>query len=316
MATIVEVKVPDIGDFKDIPIIEVFVKAGDTVKAEDPLISLESDKATMDVPSPVDGVVKDTQGQARRQGVRRLADPHRRRRRRAGGRRAAAENQGRRPCHGRGCACGRLRYVGCLRVDRRSRSRHRRLQGHSDHRGVRQGGRHGEGRGPAHFARIGQGHDGCAFACRGYGVGPEGEGRRQGVGRQSHPHAVDRCQRRGVGRAAGARRCTTGGCRRGAETGCCVRGWRRHRMRDAGAGCGAWRLLCGVPFRRPRHEDGADRTLRDAGRRLSQRRLHPVEGAAAHGGRDGRSQSAGRARDQVRARRRSTSTSCAGSRKA
>ena len=59
MATMVEVKVPDIGDFKDIPIIEVFVKAGDTVKAEDPLISLESDKATMDVPSPVDGVVKD-----------------------------------------------------------------------------------------------------------------------------------------------------------------------------------------------------------------------------------------------------------------
>ena len=59
MTTTVEVKVPDIGDFKDIPIIEVFVKAGDTVKAEDPLISLESDKATMEVPSPVDGVVKD-----------------------------------------------------------------------------------------------------------------------------------------------------------------------------------------------------------------------------------------------------------------
>src|SRR5437762_4265508 len=57
--TIVEVKVPDIGDFKDIPIIEVFVKSGDKVKAEDPLISLESDKATMEVPSPVDGVVKD-----------------------------------------------------------------------------------------------------------------------------------------------------------------------------------------------------------------------------------------------------------------
>jgi len=59
MATIVEVKVPDIGDFKDIPIIEVFVKAGDKLKGEDPLISLESDKATMDVPSPVDGVVKE-----------------------------------------------------------------------------------------------------------------------------------------------------------------------------------------------------------------------------------------------------------------
>ena len=54
-----EVRVPDIGDFKDIPVIEVFVKAGDTVKAEDSLISLESDKATMDVPAPANGVVKE-----------------------------------------------------------------------------------------------------------------------------------------------------------------------------------------------------------------------------------------------------------------
>jgi len=58
MSTI-EVKVPDIGDFKDVPIIEVFVKPGDTVKAEDSLVTLESDKATMDVPSPAAGVVKD-----------------------------------------------------------------------------------------------------------------------------------------------------------------------------------------------------------------------------------------------------------------
>ena len=53
-----EVKVPDIGDFKNIPVIEVFVKPGDTVKAEDSLMTLESDKATMDVPSPASGVVK------------------------------------------------------------------------------------------------------------------------------------------------------------------------------------------------------------------------------------------------------------------
>ena len=45
-----EVKVPDIGDFKDVPVIEVFVKPGDTVKADDPLVTLESDKATVDVP--------------------------------------------------------------------------------------------------------------------------------------------------------------------------------------------------------------------------------------------------------------------------
>jgi dihydrolipoamide dehydrogenase len=52
-----EVRVPDIGDFKDVPVIEVHVKAGDSVKAEDPLVTLESDKATMDVPAPVAGVV-------------------------------------------------------------------------------------------------------------------------------------------------------------------------------------------------------------------------------------------------------------------
>jgi dihydrolipoamide dehydrogenase len=59
MSTQVEVKVPDIGDFRDVPVIEVFVKAGDTVRAEDPLVSLESDKATMDVPAPMAGVVKE-----------------------------------------------------------------------------------------------------------------------------------------------------------------------------------------------------------------------------------------------------------------
>jgi dihydrolipoamide dehydrogenase len=52
-----EVRVPDIGDFKDVPVIEVLVKPGDTVKAEDPLVTLESDKATMEVPSPAAGTV-------------------------------------------------------------------------------------------------------------------------------------------------------------------------------------------------------------------------------------------------------------------
>src|SRR5438094_6134244 len=58
MSTI-EVKVPDIGDFKDVPVIEVFVKPGDTVKTEDSLVTLESDKATMDVPSPATGTVRE-----------------------------------------------------------------------------------------------------------------------------------------------------------------------------------------------------------------------------------------------------------------
>ena len=57
MSNLVEVKVPDIGDFKDVPIIEMPVKVGDEVRAEDALITLESDKATMDVPSPVGGTI-------------------------------------------------------------------------------------------------------------------------------------------------------------------------------------------------------------------------------------------------------------------
>ncbi len=59
MAAVTEVKVPDIGDFKDVPVIEVLVKPGDKVVAEDALVTLESDKATMDVPAPIAGTVKE-----------------------------------------------------------------------------------------------------------------------------------------------------------------------------------------------------------------------------------------------------------------
>src|SRR6478736_10461499 len=52
-----EITVPDIGDFSDIPVIEIHVAAGHTVAAEDPLVTLESDKATLDVPAPVAGTV-------------------------------------------------------------------------------------------------------------------------------------------------------------------------------------------------------------------------------------------------------------------
>jgi pyruvate dehydrogenase E2 component (dihydrolipoamide acetyltransferase) len=59
MANTIEVKVPDIGDYKNIPVIEVLVKPGDKVAAEDSLLTLESDKATMEVPSPAAGVVRE-----------------------------------------------------------------------------------------------------------------------------------------------------------------------------------------------------------------------------------------------------------------
>ena len=57
MANIKQVLVPDIGDYKDVTVIEMLVKVGDTVKAEQSLLTLETDKAAMDVPAPFDGVV-------------------------------------------------------------------------------------------------------------------------------------------------------------------------------------------------------------------------------------------------------------------
>ncbi len=59
MAQLVDIRVPDIGDFKDVPVIDVLVKPGDRIEKEASLITLESDKATMDVPSPRAGVVKE-----------------------------------------------------------------------------------------------------------------------------------------------------------------------------------------------------------------------------------------------------------------
>ncbi len=59
MTQIIEIKVPDIGDFNDIPVIELLVKPGDTVEKETPLITLETDKATMEIPAPQAGVVKE-----------------------------------------------------------------------------------------------------------------------------------------------------------------------------------------------------------------------------------------------------------------
>ena len=59
MSQLIEIKVPDIGDFKNIPVIEVLVKPGDRINKEDALITLESDKATMEVPSPQSGVIRE-----------------------------------------------------------------------------------------------------------------------------------------------------------------------------------------------------------------------------------------------------------------
>ena len=53
----IEIKVPDIGDFKNVEIIEVLVKEGDQIKKSDPILTLESDKSSVEVPSPFDGKI-------------------------------------------------------------------------------------------------------------------------------------------------------------------------------------------------------------------------------------------------------------------
>ena len=57
MSNIVQIKVPDIGDFKEVEVIEVLVSVGDTIKAEQSLITVESDKASMEIPASQGGVV-------------------------------------------------------------------------------------------------------------------------------------------------------------------------------------------------------------------------------------------------------------------
>src|SRR4029079_531557 len=59
LATMTEIRVPDIGQFKGVEIIEMAVKVGDKIKKEDTLITLETEKASMEVPSPVNGVLQD-----------------------------------------------------------------------------------------------------------------------------------------------------------------------------------------------------------------------------------------------------------------
>ena len=195
MAAVTEVKVPDIGDFKDVPVIEVLVKPGDKVKAEDSLVTLESDKATMDVPAPSAGTVKEIKvkvGDKVSEGQR---DP--------AARRLAPRRQPRRPPRRRRPRCRRRRR----RRARPGGVAEVRVPDIGDFKDVPvievlvKAGRHGQGGRRAGHARIGQGDDGRAGAVRRHGAGDEGQGRRQGLRGRGRADAVDR------GRCAGSRRC-------------------------------------------------------------------------------------------------------------
>ena len=59
MANLIPILIPDIGDFDSVEVIELMVKVGDSIKKEDPLITVESDKASMDIPSPFEGTIQE-----------------------------------------------------------------------------------------------------------------------------------------------------------------------------------------------------------------------------------------------------------------
>ena len=171
----VDVKVPDIGDFKDVPVIEVLVKPGDVVKVDQSLISLESDKATMDVPSPVEGViaevlakvgdkvsmgaliarVESAEGETKAEAAPAKAALRRRR----------LPRPQRRPLRPLPSPPCKARQGG---DDRHHNSGHRRLQGRAGYRDSGEGRRHGRGGAADRDARIRQGeHGSCQMPAAG-----------------------------------------------------------------------------------------------------------------------------------------------------
>ena len=185
-----EVRVPDIGDFTDVPVIEIHVAAGDEVAAEDPLVTLESDKATMDVPAPAPGKITQLS--------------------------------------------------------------------------VKVGDRVSEG---SVLLTLEGSEDGAVADSAASTSETPGCTGNQGVDEPARPLGRER---------------------------------RRPRRPGGGDRLGPGRLHGRLPRRRPRPEDDHDRALRDARRGVPERRLHPVQGAAARraGGRRGRGDE--RARDPVR----------------
>ena len=124
----IEINVPDIGDFKDVPVIEVHVQPGQTVAVDDPLVTLESDKATMDIPAPQAGTVAELKvkvGDRVSEGDVILTARGRGRRRDP----AQGADQGRRGAAGSGEPAGYGSPCRRLRDDRGQGPRHRRLQG-------------------------------------------------------------------------------------------------------------------------------------------------------------------------------------------
>ena len=298
--SIVEVKVPDIGDFKEVEVIEVMVKPGDTIKVDQSLLTVESDKASMEIPSSAAGVVKelkvkvgDKVGEGSLVLLLEAAD--------AVAAPAAAAVACCRSCAlllrlpaaPRCCACR------CWRHRRSQGPRHRRLQGSGSHRADGQAGRHRQGRPVPDDGRIGQGQHGDSFVGRRRGQGNQGQGGRQG-GRGLAGAAAGSGWRRCRAPAAAAPRrcscacrCSCSCCRRRAGACCCAC---TRAAAPAAAQADASKALASPSIRKFARELGVD--LGRVRRQRSERPHHPAGRAElrqGHHGRDGRTEG-GRAR--------------------
>ena len=287
MANLIDVKVPDIGDFNDVPIIEVLVQPGDRIKAEQSLITLESDKASMEVPSPVDGVVKEikvkvgdkvsegtlilmAEAEAAPAGVAPKEKV-------TGGGTATGEGA---PVADYGAASGVYEVVEV------------RVPDIGDFKDVPiieiavKGGDKVKPEDPL----ITLESDKASMEVPSPAAGTVKD-LKVGIGDKVSAGSLILTLETGVAGAAPAAPAAA----RGPATAPAAPvplaaqtcGRRRCRMRHAGARRRAGRLLGGVPLRRSRHDHGAGGALSDARRRLPQCRLHPVEGAAAHRRRHG-----------------------------
>ena len=184
-----QVVVPDIGDFKEVEVIEVLVKPGDAVSKEQSLITLESDKATMEIPSPAAGVVKQLAikvGDKVSKGSPILMLEEK------GNGETAPEEKLKPPPAKAEAPKAETPQSGSTQASRRRRddsprSRHRRLQGSGSDRGAGQARRYGDEGAIAHHARVRQGDDGDSIAGGGRGEGSQGQGRRQDLEGLANP---------------------------------------------------------------------------------------------------------------------------------
>ena len=282
----IEIKVPDIGDFKDVPVIEIHVQPGQTVKAEDPLVTLESDKATMDIPAPQAGTVGELKikvGDRVGEGaVILMLEPEG----------AAAippkdkVKEGAAPASGEpagyGSSAGVYETIEVKVPDIGDFKDVPVIEVHVAP------GRRGQGRGPA----VSLESDKATMDVPSPAAGTVAELKVK-VGDKVSEGSLILTLQTGAAKPAPAAAAPAAGRHR-ADAQARHRRQGRLPRRGAGAGRRPRRLHRGLPRRRPRQAGGAGRALADPGRGLPQRRLHPVQGAAARGQGDRRDQGDGR----------------------